>query len=339
MSVNDQQNLTLPNLIIAGVNRSGTTSLFTYLSEHPQISASTIKETDYFAPLLKGGALQPIETYAAYFEAGKNCKYRMEASPRYIFGGTRIAAEIHRQLGLIRVLFVLRDPVARMISYFQNMQRNGELPISMKFDHYAERAIQEVGDTIPVDYDQPIDVYGKTVFARGLVQGFYADYLRPWYSEFSETVHVSFFEHLTLDPRIAVQQVCIWLGLDPSIYETFDFTQENRSIRHRNFAFFKVASHINQRFEPFWRKHGNLKRRIRRVYCRLNEEHPESSMLSEGVRAELERMYTGPNRKLITLLEQKGYRDFPAWLGRASAAPDAPSRKQTSHEGWLPRGL
>src|SRR5215470_4775396 len=96
---NPQIQLPLANLIIAGVNRSATTSLFTYLSEHPQVCASTIKETNYFLPVVKESALEPIEAYAEYFKRFKNQKYRMEASPRYIFGGAKIAEAIYRRLG------------------------------------------------------------------------------------------------------------------------------------------------------------------------------------------------------------------------------------------------
>ena len=319
--LSDQQTrLPLANLIIGGVNRSATTSVFAYLSEHPQICPSTIKETNYFFPLPEGSALEPIGTYAAYFERNQNKKYRMEASPRYIFGGARIAKTIYRHLGPVRIIFILRDPVTRMVSYFHQRKRSGELPVTMSIDEYAQRALEELPAVLAVNNGKPVDVYRESIFVRGLAQGFYVDYLKEWYEVFPETIHINFFEHVRRNSQAVVEEVCRWLDLDTSVYERVEFTQENRSIEHKDATLFKIASHINERFEPFWRKHKNVKRWVRDIYFRLNEERPVDSPLSQAVRAELERVYAFRNQKLRAMLCQRGYRDFPAWLARSPEA-------------------
>lgn len=311
---NQQTRLPLANLIIAGVNRSATTSIFTYLSEHPQICPSTIKETNYFLPVMKGGVLEPIEAYAAYFKCSENMKYRMEASPPYIFGGVRVAKTIYGCLGPIRIIFVLRDPVTRMVSYFYQMKRKGEVPVGMSVDEYAQRALTELPAVLAMSAGKPIDVYRESIFTRGLAQGFYVDYLEEWYEVFPATIHVNFFEHVSRNPHFAVQELCSWLGLDISVYEGVAFTQENRSMGHKNTALFKIASRINDRFEPFWRKHKYAKRWIREIYLRLNEEHSGNPPLSQSMRTDLERVYAFRNQKLWAMLYQRGYRDFPRWL-------------------------
>jgi hypothetical protein len=323
---NQQTHLRLANLIIGGVNRSATTSIFTYLSEHPQICPSTIKETNYFMPVLEGSELDPIETYAAYFKGSENKQYLMEASPRYIFGGASIAKTIYRYLGPIRVIFVLRDPITRMVSYFQQRKRSKELPSTMTIDEYAQNALDQLPSVLAANDGNPIDVYRESIFIRGLVQGFYVDYLEGWYRVFPESIHVSFFEHLGRNSRSVVEEVCTWLGLDTSPYESVEFTQENRSARHKNATLFNIASLVNDQFEPFWRKHRNVKRWVRDAYFRLNEERSGDAPLSQSVRAKLERAYAFPNQKLLATLRQKGYRDFPAWLAQS---PE-PKLKHTS---------
>lgn len=314
-SQNDPQTgLPLANLIIGGVNRSATTSLFTYLSEHPEICASTIKETNYFLPVMMGNALEPIDVYAEYFKRYRKQQYRMEASPRYIFGGARIAETIHRCLGPVRIIFVLRDPITRMVSYFHQRRRSGELPAAMSIDEYAQRGLEELSAILPSKNGKPIDVYRTSIFARGLAQGFYADYLEEWYRVFPESIHVSFFEHVSRDPRSVVEEVCKWLGLDASVYKSIEFTQENRTVKHKNDTLFRMASRINDAFEPFWRKHINLKHWIRNVYLRVNEERSADTPLSQSVGVELERGYASRNQKLREMLCQRGYRDLPAWL-------------------------
>jgi hypothetical protein len=316
--INQQTRLPLANLIIAGVNRSATTSLFTYLSEHPEICPSSIKETNYFLPVLEGNALEPIETYAAYFKGSKNKKYRMEASPRYIFGGVRIAETMYKYLGPIRIIFVLRDPVTRMVSYFHQRKRSGELPVTMSIDEYSQRALKELPAVLAANNGKPIDVYHESIFTRGLVQGFYVDYLKEWYEVFPETIHVNFFEDISRNSQPAVEEVCRWLGLDTSVYKGVEFTRENRTVKHKNATLFQMASRLNDKFEPFWRKHKNVKRWLRDVYLRLNEERSGDTPLSPAVRAELERAYACRNQKLRVTLGQRGYRDLPAWLARSA---------------------
>ena len=310
--------LRLANLIIAGVNRSATTSLFTYLSEHPEVCPSTIKETNYFMGVLEGSELEPIETYASYFTGSRNTKYRMEASPRYIFGGARVAEKIYEYLGPIRIIFVLRDPITRMVSYFHQRRRSGELPVNMSVDEYSQRGLNELPHVLAVNNGNPIDVYRESIFTRGLVQGFYVDYLKQWYEVFPNTIHVNFFEHMSRNSRPVVEEVCRWLGLDSSVYQGVELTQENRTVKHKNAALFKVATRLNDKFEPFWRKHRNVKRWIRDIYLRLNEERSGEAPLSEAMRAELECAYASRNQKLREMLCQKGYRDLPSWLARSA---------------------
>jgi hypothetical protein len=244
----------------------------------------------------------------------------MEASPRYIFGGAKIAKKIYEYLGPIRIIFVLRDPVTRMVSYFYQRKRSRELPASMRIDEYALRALEELPAVLAAYDGKPIDVNRESIFIRGLAQGFYVDYLNEWYEVFPENIHINFFEDISRNPRSAVEDVCRWLGLDISVYASVEFTKENRTAGHRNATLFKIASRINDSFEPFWRKHMNAKRWIRDAYFRVNEERSQNAPLSSSVHVELERAYTSHNEKLRAALCYKGYRNFPSWLAQAETS-------------------
>jgi hypothetical protein len=58
---------TVPNFIVIGVSRAGTTMLFNALSAHPQVCGSSTKETRYFQAVRYGEPLAPIANYNAYF--------------------------------------------------------------------------------------------------------------------------------------------------------------------------------------------------------------------------------------------------------------------------------
>src|SRR6478672_9942638 len=85
----------LANLLLAGVGKAGTTSLYWYLSQHPGVCRSTTKETRYFLPLSTvdadmSGQLPAVSEYAAYFARCRKERYRIEATPHYFHGGERL---------------------------------------------------------------------------------------------------------------------------------------------------------------------------------------------------------------------------------------------------------
>jgi sulfotransferase family protein len=310
----------LANLIIAGVNKAGTTSLYSYLSRHPEICPSNIKETHYFMPVVLEEPLPSLEQYAAYFKHWGGERYRMEASPRYIFGGARLAEAIHENLGDPKIIFMLRHPIDRLFSYFRHMKNDRQVPADMSCDEYVQRALNDLPATLNRANGKPVQVYRESVFVRGLAQGFYADYLKEWYSAFPDCVRVCFFEHLKKEPRVLVQSLCEWLSLDPAVYQNMEFSQENRTMTHRNAFFFSIADLINTKYESFWRRHRSVKEWARSIYCLVNERSSEDSYLSEQGRAELESVYAPHNKTLARMLSERGYRDLPPWLRQYARA-------------------
>lgn len=127
----------LPNLIIAGVGKAGTTSLFSYLSKHPDICTSNIKETHYFSPLIDDKELQPIDDYKKYFCHCDDHRYILEATPRYFYGGVKVARAIYERLGPIKIILVFRDPVNRLFSFYKHLKGTAWIPKSISFDEYV----------------------------------------------------------------------------------------------------------------------------------------------------------------------------------------------------------
>lgn len=113
----------LPNLIIIGAMKSGTTSLHSYLDIHPQITMSQIKETDFF--VAEKNWPKGIEWYQSNF-IGK-AKILGESSPNYtkchIFAG--VPRRMHSVLPETKLVYILRDPVARIISHYMHNYHEG----------------------------------------------------------------------------------------------------------------------------------------------------------------------------------------------------------------------
>ena len=107
----------LPNLIVIGGLKCGTTSLHHYLNLHPQIAMSRPKELNFFVAELNW-ELGP-EWYASHFE--RDAEIRGETSPHYTnlprFEG--VAERMRELLGDgARLIYMVRDPIERMLSHY-----------------------------------------------------------------------------------------------------------------------------------------------------------------------------------------------------------------------------
>ena len=127
--------MALPNLVIIGPLKSGTTSLFFYLAEHPEICASRIKETNYFQSLQLNKPLANLKIYEKYFKHYKKEKYIMEAS-QYINGGTNVAKSIKETLGRTRIISILRDPIERAFAIYKHKKRFLKIKQEVSFHQY-----------------------------------------------------------------------------------------------------------------------------------------------------------------------------------------------------------
>jgi hypothetical protein len=128
----------LPNFVIIGAAKAGTTALYWYLADHPQVFMSPVKETNYFAfglddegnPLYGDPELHrfPVQTSAAYeelFSGAGNALAVGEASPIYL-ECPQSAARIREALPTARIICGLREPVDRAYSdYLMYLRARG----------------------------------------------------------------------------------------------------------------------------------------------------------------------------------------------------------------------
>ena len=70
-----------PNFIIAGVNKAGTTSLFSYLASHPEVTRSSVKETCYFLPVRYGKSVDRLDDYLSLFDQKSAMPIVLESTP------------------------------------------------------------------------------------------------------------------------------------------------------------------------------------------------------------------------------------------------------------------
>lgn len=132
--------MVMPNLLIAGSQKCGTTWLHHCLSKSSQIFGSTPKELNYFT---KDNYLLTKEAYEVFFVEGSSSPWRMESTPHYYQLPNKhrdIARRIYDMLGAeLRLLVMLRDPVDRYLSCYTHHMIKGRTPYVAEIDSFTDQ--------------------------------------------------------------------------------------------------------------------------------------------------------------------------------------------------------
>lgn len=229
-----------PDFLVIGCKRGGTTSLFNYLLQHaavlglyPQVRGK--KSTDYFFREAQRGE----RWYRSHFHTHA---YRRllalglgyppvsgEASPYYMWD-PRIPARVRAIAPEVKAIMLLRDPVQRAWSHYQERVENGVEPLSFAeaLDAEEERTAGALDRMLadPTYYSTAHDWYSYR--ARGV----YLPQVRAWSDVFPpEQLLVLRSEDLYADPQGVFEEVCLFLGVLPT---TLRSTRPHNASRSRN---------------------------------------------------------------------------------------------------------
>jgi hypothetical protein len=288
------------DVVIAGVNKAGTTSLYVSLAEHPDVAPSAIKETRFFLPARYGEPLPAREQWEGFFPSP--APVRLEATPSYFYGGARLATAMRSVLTNPRIVLVLREPVARAISFFEYQKVRLRLPESMTMVEYLAEA-DALGDAVGATPETE-----KFMAVRG---GEYARWLPEWWDVLGrDAVRIEWFEAMTADGAAVVRDVATWIGIDPAGLE---LRSENRTTAFRNAQLQRTALWFNDSSERMLRRMPAVKRQLRALYYGVNGRGAPDETVSDSVRADLAARFVEPNACLAALLDDAGI-DRPAWL-------------------------
>lgn len=129
------QNNKYPNLLIIGAMKCGTTSLHNYLAQHPDIYMTHNKEPQFFC---KDRDEETIKWYTNLFNV--NHKYFGESSIDYtkchIYCG--IPERIKKVSPNVKLIYIVRDPIKRMISEYNHLKWRGDIDSKVSIDYYFE---------------------------------------------------------------------------------------------------------------------------------------------------------------------------------------------------------
>ncbi len=302
----------IADLVIAGVPKAGTGSLFAYLAQHPDICASDLKETGYFNhynPQRHTGPVPPIEVYARHFAHADGERHALEATPTYSYGGRPVIQAMRTVLGKPRIIISLRDPADRLWSAYRFQRSVGNNVRIGSFEEYLGILEQRHRDGI-----QPVPRDGL----HGLRIGFYADYLGDWLDEFGDDLRVVFLEDLKRDPRAVITTLCAWLGIDTGVVASLDAEPRKVTQHPRSTLLAAAARRVKRRSERLLPP--SAQRGLRRAYAQVNSGGELSERFDPELRRHVQGIYQESNLATARLLAERGYQDLPEWLRVSSPA-------------------
>lgn len=213
-----------PSFLIIGAQKAGTTSLYSYLSQHPSIRSALVKEINYFDIYYD----QDPSWYRAHFPLSispKNDIMTGEASTYYFFHPL-VPRRVRRDLGpQVRLIVLLRDPVYRTYSHYRHEVRKGRETLS--FVEALEAEEERLGGEAvrlksePHGYSENHRRYAYVGRSR------YAGQLSRWLDYFpSENFLVLKSEELFHQPEPAIRSAERFLGLEA--YSDYQFSVHNK---------------------------------------------------------------------------------------------------------------
>ncbi len=188
----------LPNFIVIGSQKAGTTSLYRVLSRHPEIFMPEKKELNFF--FRQGEYEKGISYYEEYFEAAPaRAKTLGEASPGYICH-PEAAARIAFHMPNVKLILTVRNPVDRAYSQYWSDRRH--LSQSLSFEEAVEHHLETSYEPGRVGY-----------FSRGV----YAPYIREYLEHFDRSqLLILSFDELRNRPTDFYHRCFEFLGVDPA---------------------------------------------------------------------------------------------------------------------------
>ncbi len=275
--------MTLPNFLVIGAAKGGTTSLHHYLRQHPEVYLTPVKETNFFWSEAREEGRQTVQTLAGYerlFADARAAKAIGEVSPRYL-NSAGAAERIRQTLPDVRLVVSLRHPAERAWSDYLGRLRI--LRESRPFDEAVQPG-------------EPC-----------LEWGFYFPRLQRYFDRFPRgQIHVILHDDLTRDTDAVLRGFFTFLGVDARVPIDTSTRHNAAALPHSRWLnavlwnSILVAEHAVPRR---WRGSGIAAAVLEKTYRRAPK-------LPAGVRARLCALY----RDDILATSELIGRDLTRWL-------------------------
>ena len=237
----------LPDFLIIGAQKSGTTFLYDLLGGHPNVEPAAVKEVQYFTSNFERGE----GWYRAHFPSrlGEQGSITGEASPYYLFH-PHAPARAARLVPEARLVVVLRDPVDRAYSHYHHIFRRGREPLgfdtAVRMEPFRLR-----GETEKMREDERYHSLNHQWFSY-LSRGVYVDQLSAWLQHFDrDRMLILKSGDLFADTPKTMKSVLSFLGLP-------DVPLEGPARAKSDKGYAPMEPDVRRRLEEYFEPHNHL---------------------------------------------------------------------------------
>ncbi|MGF1491702.1 MAG: sulfotransferase [Microcoleaceae cyanobacterium] len=300
--------MVMPNFLLVGAAKAGTSAIYDYISQHPQIYMSPEKEPMFFAfegekPNFQGPgddhsayyySITDLETYEALFNQVSNEVAIGEASALYLYH-EQAPERIQHYIPKVKLVMILRHPVERAYSNFLHLVRDNREPVTD-----FEQAMQQEDNRIENHWEW---------FWHYRHLGLYAEQIKRYLERFDRSqIKIYLYEDFVADSDGLIRDCFEFLEVDP------DFTPDtSRKVNASGFT-------KNKALHSFLRQPNPIKEMVklilptqlgRQIKTYLHNKNLEKPQLSGELKKQLvEDYFYDDIIELQTLIE----RDLSDWL-------------------------
>ncbi|NJK49727.1 sulfotransferase [Candidatus Gracilibacteria bacterium] len=294
--------MTLPNFLIIGAAKAGTTALHTYLQQHPQVYMTPDKETNFFAfegehlnfqgigdEAINQFSITDLKSYQAEFQNVSDEKAIGEACPLYLYH-SKAPERIYSYIPHVRLIAILRHPVDRAYANYLHIIRDDREPC-----RDFERALQQEKKRIDENWEW---------FWHYIQLGYYAAQLQRYYEIFArDQIRVYLYEDLCQNSLTLMQDIFRFLEINDNFIPDMTI-RPNKSGMPKNLLFHQLLTKPNP-----------LKSLLKPLFPstlrqKIQHQNLTTPKISSEARAFLLDLYREDILKCQDLID----RDLSAWL-------------------------
>ena len=298
-----------PTFIIIGAAKSGTTSLYDYLGQHPQAYVTPTKETNFFALVDRQINYEPGSVRADYISS---CIFRHEdyqkqfaqvldeiaigeSSPIYLYDEDA-PKKIYSHLPEVKIIAILRNPVDRAYSNFIHHIREG---LETTEDFKEALGLEE--------YRIKNNWWWGFHYTKA---SFYYNQLKRYYDIFpKENMKILLYDDLVESPSRLCKNLFHFIGVNPKFSPDFSTHYNSTGVpKNRHLYSFMVSKNPLKEGGKLLFPHKNRKQ----LFAFVNKRNLTRPSMPTEIREELISIF----RYDIKLLEGLIERDLSAWIGK-----------------------
>lgn len=299
----------LPNFLVVGAAKAGTTSLYRYLDDHPDFYMSPTKEPFFFSFMeeevnfqgprdsaINDSIINDWKEYKSLFEGAEGHLRRGECSNGYLYYAERTASRIEQYLNEPKILILLRDPTERAYSQYLQHRMLGHEELTFREALNEEESRSQNGWRWHYQYRD---------------QGKYFEQVRVYLDIFDEDkVRMVLFDDLVRNTRKCLKKICRFLGTNAGFFDGYKFEVYNETglpVSQSLHAFIRGnhwLKEITRPFTPIW-----LRRNVFKLFEAFTYSADKKPTISPDLEAHLRRYFTDDIQKLENLIG----RDLSHW--------------------------